>query len=154
MIMQSDVFAEDNKWLYNMGETLNSLKDYGIKMVAPLTNNPMVDDDRLYGKKGEKKEDYVLKEGFLPMYCVMSHRELFKRVGFLKEYPYAGVEAEEYAYRMRAMGYKQAICGSSWVNHVGGATLSRFENNTKVQEILQKARDEFGLPLKKEVVGG
>ena len=47
-----------------------------------------------------KKQDYVLNDGFLPMYCVLAHRQLFKTVGPLAEYPYAGTEAEEYAYRI------------------------------------------------------
>ena len=41
----------------------------------------------------------------------------------VKHYPYMGYEDRELADRMRKYGYKQAICGKSWVYHKGGATL-------------------------------
>lgn len=151
-IMQSDVFAEENNWLSSMGETLNKLKGKGVKMVSPMTNNPMVESTVLTGSKGDRREDRILDEGFLPMYCVLAHRELFSRVGPLRELPYAGTEAEEYAVRMRLMGYKQAVCGTSWVNHEGGVTLRGFADNTKVQEILRKVREEFDPGPKKELL--
>lgn len=151
-IMQSDVFAENNNWLSNMGNTINLMKSQGVKMVSPLTNNPMVDSPILIGEKGEQRKDHILTEGFLPMYCALAHRELFSRVGLLKEYPYAGLEAEEYALRMNSMGFKQVVCGTSWINHIGGATLANFSKNTKVQQILQKTREEYDLNLKKEAL--
>jgi len=149
-IMQSDVFAEENNWLSSMGETLNKLKGQGVKMVSPMTNNPMVESTVLTGNRGERREDHVLTEGFLPMYCVLAHRELFNRVGPIREFPYAGTEAEEYAVRMRLMGYKQAVCGTSWVNHEGGVTLAGFAKNTRVQGILRKVKEEFDPGPKKE----
>jgi len=153
-IMQSDVFAEENNWLSNMGETMNLLKGQGVKMVSPMTNNPMVESSILTGQKSDRRPDAVLTEGFLPMYCVLAHRELFNRVGPLKECPYAGTEAQEFAVRMRLLGYKQAVCGSSWVNHSGGATLANFAENTKVQGILRKVKEEFDPGPKKEVQVG
>lgn len=149
-IMQSDVFAEENNWLSNMGETMNLLKNQGVKMVSPMTNNPMVESAVLTGQKSDRRPDVVLTEGYLPMYCVLAHRELFNKVGLLKECPYAGTEAEEFAVRMRMMGYKQAVCGTSWVNHTGGATLANFTENKKVQEILRKVKEEFDPGPKKE----
>ena len=152
-IMQSDVFAEDNNWLSNMGETINLLKNQGVKMVSPMTNNPMIDSSvssKMLGKKSDRRPDVVLTGGYLPMYCVLAHRELFNKVGLLKEYPYAGTEAEEFAFRMQKMGYKQAVCGTSWVNHSGGATLSNFAKNNKVQEILRNVKNDFDSKYKKE----
>lgn len=153
-IVQSDVVPEDNSWLSRMGETLNKLKAQGVKMVAPMTDNPMVDDPQLQGKRGEWRDDLVLNEGFLPMYCVLAHRELFNRVGLLKEYPYAGTEAQEFASQMRLKGFKQAVCGGSWVHHDGGATLAHYAKNTRVQEILRKVREDFDPGLKKEAPVG
>lgn len=149
-IMHSDVFAEENNWLSNMGETINLLKSSGVKMISPMTNNPMVDFSFLTGKKNEIRPDFVLDEGYLPMYCVLAHRELFNKVGLLKEYRYAGTEAEEFAYRMKKLGYKQAVCGKSWINHSGGSTLSNFSQNMKVQEILRKNKEEFISSVQKE----
>jgi GT2 family glycosyltransferase len=139
-IIQSDVVVESNTWLSKLGETLQELKDHGVKMVSPLTDNPVVNDDRLKAGKNELREDTVaLSSGFLPMYCVLCHRELFKRIGKLKELPYAGGEAEEFAFRMKQNGFRQAVCGQSWVHHDGRATLSKYDNDKKVQEILRKA---------------
>lgn len=144
LVMHSDVYPEDNLWLNNLGECLMRMKASGVKMVSPKTNKSMACEEVLEGVRGEPAEDAVLNgQQFLPMYCALFHRELFKRVGPFKEFPYAGCEVEEYAMRMRAAGYKQAVCGNSWIHHEGGATLSRLADNAKVQEILRKAREEF-----------
>ena len=137
VIMHSDVFPEDISWLSNMGKSMQNLYDQNVKMISPLTNNPMVDNENFVGLRGDQKEDYILEDGYLPMYCSLMHRELFKRVGLFKEYPYAGVEVEEFAQRMKLNGYKQAVCGNSWVNHIGRATLSNFDKN----EIYKSASD-------------
>ena len=152
LIMHSDVFAEDNNWLSNMGKSMYELHDKNVKMISPMTNNPMVDEQCFIGKRGEPREDHILTDGFLPMYCSLANRELFNRIGFFKEYPYAGTEVEEFASRMKMMGYKQAICGSSWINHVGGATLERLSNNQDVQGILRKVREEFQPGPEKEIL--
>lgn len=151
VIVQSDVFVEENNWLSNMGETMNLLKSSGVKMVSPMTNNPMVESVVMTGQKGVYRPDVILTEGYLPMYCALAHRELFNKVGLLKEYPYAGTEAEEFAVRMRMMGYKQAVCGSSWVNHTGGATLDNYIGNNKVQRILRNVKEEFDPGPKKTI---
>lgn len=138
VILQSDVVVDGNTWLSSMGETLLTLKDRGIKMVSPLTDNPMTDDDRLAGAKRQFRPDVILGDGYLPMYCCLCHRDLFKYVGPLAEFPYAGGEAEDYAYRMRRLGFKQAVCGSSWVHHDGRATLAQYDSKPKVKELLEQ----------------
>ena len=154
VIMHSDVFVEDNNWLSNLGYSLSSLREDGVRMVSPMTNNPSADYPFLVGSKGEKRDDHILADGYLPMYCVLAHRELFNRVGLLDEHPYASIEAQEYADRMAGMGFKQAVCGSSWVNHHGGATVAKLANNRKAQEILRKVREEYDMKSKKEVGSG
>jgi GT2 family glycosyltransferase len=141
-ILHSDVRIRDQNWLFNLGQTLSSLKQTGVKMISSLTDNPVVENEFLKASHGEKKKDHVLTDGFLPMYCVLSHRDLFNRVGFLKEYPYAGGEVEDFAQRMKKMGFKQGVCGSSWVQHEGRGTLSQFAKNKKVQEILRNVENE------------
>jgi glycosyltransferase involved in cell wall biosynthesis len=142
LIMHSDVVVEGNVWLARMGELLLAWKEHGYKMVSPLTDNPVVDDPMLAAVRREStKESIPVRKGkFLPMYCALCHRELFRRVGPLKEYPYAGGEAEEFAGRMLSHGFRQAVCAESWVHHDGRATIQKFDNNTKAQEILQKVR--------------
>lgn len=124
VFMQSDCVVEDVDWLRAMGSTLLGLKDQGVKMVAPRTNNPMGGDPRQGGEKGNIGETIILEDTSLSLYCAMCHRELFQHIGgFIKEYPLGWYEDEELAYRMRKYGYKQAIAGRSWVRHVGQATI-------------------------------
>jgi GT2 family glycosyltransferase len=95
-------------------------------MVAAKTDNPGSGmDPRLISEPHVETPQVVLgQDGFLPLYCVMCHRELFSHIGgFIKNYFPAAYEDEELAHRMRAYGYKQAICGKSWVHHEGGTTL-------------------------------
>ena len=143
VIMHSDVLVDNTVWLSKLGETLFKLGPEDVKMVSSVTNNPTVDSVYLRASKNEKKENHVLTEGYLPMYCVLAHRELFNRVGPFKEFPYAGLEVEDYAVRMTKMGYKQAVAGGSWVHHEGAATLNNFAKDEKVQKILRNAKEEF-----------
>lgn len=148
-VLHSDVDVQDNNWLSSLGECLNKLKGQGVKMVSPLTNNP--GPQTLFAsKKGHPKQDLILdynkdKEvpSYLPMYCFLSHRELFDRVGLFQEFPYCGLESQEFASRMLSKGYKQAIAGKSWVYHSGGATINRYKNDTKVQEIIRKNQIDY-----------
>ena len=142
-ILHSDIRIYDMNWLFNLGQTLSVMKEHGVKMVSALTNNPLVENDLLKANRNEKRNDVILSDGFLPMYCVLANRELFKRVGFLHECPYAGVEVEEYAIRMAKLGYKQGVCGKSWVEHEGKGSLSQYAENKKVQEILRNTRFQF-----------
>lgn len=138
VIAHSDLIVDNNHWLSNLGKTFLSLKNNGIKMLSPKTNNS---ENKACIGTNSKSPNIVLEEGYLPLYCALAHRELFKRVGDFKENPYAGGEAEDYAFRMRSMGFKQAVCGDSWVEHTGGKTLANFKKNKKVQEILRKVRE-------------
>jgi GT2 family glycosyltransferase len=149
LIMHSDVRLHDLNWLFRLGTTLYNMKTKGVKMVTPLTNNPVADVPSLIGKHGEIGDDSVLSEGFIPMYCALAHRQLFQKVGLFMECPYAGTEVEEFAWRMRKNGFTQGVCGSSWVHHDGGATLEKFKNNKKVREILRKTRESVITTLKK-----
>lgn len=142
-IMQSDCCPEDNQWLSELGSTLERLKSDGIKMVSPMTNNPMSNLNILCAKKGQKREDQILTDGFLPMYCTLCNRELFSRIGLFKELPYAGVEVQDFALRMQAKGFKQAVSGNSWIHHDGGGTLNNFVSDKKVCKILRKVEEEF-----------
>ncbi len=148
LVVQSDVVVQGTSWLFNLGNSLLQLRDKGVKMVSPMTDNPMDGHPLLKSLNHDFKADAVLTEGFLPMHCVMCHRELFKRVGGLKEYGYAGGEAAEFAARMGKHGYKQGVCGNSWVHHEGRGTLRLFDRDEKAQEVLRKAREEAEADIK------
>lgn len=126
VFMHSDVEAQDPNWMIDLGQTLMSLKKEGVKMVSARTNNPMHEDDRLKADRVDVGNNVVLGQGdFLPFYCAMCHRDLFKNIkGFVKEYPFAMYEDQELAHRMICHGFKQAISGTSWVYHHGNVTIA------------------------------
>lgn len=137
-VLQSDVRLKDTTWLFNLGTSLITLKDKGVKMVSPTTNNPLCDINDLTAEGPIDAPPKELASGHLPMYCFMAHRQLFSTVGQLLEAPYAGGEAEDYAKRMSEKGFKQGLCPSSWVFHEGRGTLKLFDNDKKAQQILRK----------------
>lgn len=127
-VMNSDCLIEDSNWLRALGESLLSLREEGVRMVSPVTNNAVGGHESQQGIRTEKTQDYVILEGeedHLSMYCFLCHRELFARCGgFLKEYPYGYYEDVEFAWRMRKNGFKQAVARSSWVWHDGMSTIN------------------------------
>jgi len=145
MIMQSDCVVEDPNWMIEMGRSLLALKDQGVKMIGAKTGcySPGA-DPRIKSAKTEKTEDYILgAEGFLPLHCVLSHRELYPKIqGFIKSYSYPSYEDEELAHRMRHFGYKQAICGRAWVHHENGGTIGpMLKENPEIFDEMEKNRD-------------
>lgn len=143
LIAHSDIRIKDLNWLFELGSTLYRMKSKGTKMISPMTDNPQTNIEMLRGVHGEKREDKVLSDGFLPMYCALAHRQLFQKVGLFTECPYAGTEVEEFAWRMRKNGFTQGVCGKSWVEHEGRGTLKKFDKNKKVQDLLRKTHDDF-----------
>jgi GT2 family glycosyltransferase len=128
VFLHSDCRVTEPNWLKNMGITMQKLKGSGIKMVGARSNNPGPDaDPRMKADAGHHRiDDFVLgNDDYLPLYCVLVHRKLFDLVGgFIRPYPYVGYEDQELAHRLRKFGYKQAVCGGSWVFHEGGGTLN------------------------------
>lgn len=145
VFMNSDCEVTDVNWLKSLGECLLKMKSKGVRMVAPRTNNPLIDSAELLGEKGRVYDDVVFTGDYMPMYCFMVHRELFSRVGgFIKAYPYGGYEDLEFATRLNAHGYKQGVAGKSWVYHEGGATITELKRkkpqSAKVMDIDNQER--------------
>lgn len=146
LFLHSDCKVTDPNWMIEMGRSLLASKGEGVKLVSARTNNP---GDGLHpalkGERGDesrKGEDVVLKEGFLPLYCAMCHRELFNHIGgFIKEYPYALYEDEELAFRMKHYNYKQAISVKSWIEHEGGVTVGPLFSELKYKKQMIGNRD-------------
>lgn len=124
--INSDCLIKDSGWLRALGQSLLNLKEQGVRMVAPMTDNPVGGDPSQKGEPFVREGDDVVlgEDSHLSLYCFMCHRQLFGAVGgFLKEYPYGYYEDEEFAARLKKYGYKQAVCKSSWVHHEGAATI-------------------------------
>lgn len=143
MLMHSDCVVEDTHWMIEMGRTLLELKDKKVKMVGAKSQESFLGDPRCKSEKNNITKDVILTDTFLPLYCVMFHRELINHIGgFIKSYPYTGYEDEELALRMNHYGYKQAICGNAWVYHEGSGTLKTLiSKNPEIREVIEKNRD-------------
>jgi len=133
VIMHSDVLPTSKDWLFNIGSSLERMKVEGVKMVSPLTNNPVDKVDRLVSKTiNSNLEDFVLnEEEFLPMYCAICHRDLFKYVSIPERPSHIGTEAKEFADAMRSRGFLQGACCKSWVHHEGRSTLKLFDKKRR-----------------------
>lgn len=141
-IMHSDVIPVGPAWLSNLGGTLKRMKGNGIKMVSARSNYFDENMSHLVTERSQKSDDYILNENeYLPMFCSLAHRDIFKHVGLFNNISLAGCESHEFASRMRDKGYKQAIAGSSWINHEGNGTTNNL--SPKLKEILRKTRNEY-----------
>jgi GT2 family glycosyltransferase len=108
------------------------LKDKNVKFVCPKTNYyKNITTKKLIDKKFNYTEDVILQDEFCPMFCFLTHRELYNKIGLIKEYDYSGYEDEEFYHRMKKNGYKQAICGKSWIKHIGSGTMNELLKNNK-----------------------
>lgn len=143
-VMQSDVLPRNFSWLSKLGSCMQNLKTKNVKMVSPLTNNSIFNRNLCQVKHEQDfKDDVILEKGFLPMYTFLCHRDLFRKIGLLYEYPLMGCEAEEFALRMKKNGFYQAVCGSSFVHHEGKRTYNNIIKDTKNKEILRNNRLNF-----------
>jgi len=131
-ILHSDTEIRMPGWLERMGEALLDGKKENVRMVVAKTENKLL------------KESYKVSDSPLSFHCCMFHRDLINKVGYFKEYEYYGYEDEEYFYRMNRLGFKMASCGTAWVQHQGGGTVSylrekgiKFDNRERCIEDLR-----------------
>jgi hypothetical protein len=144
--MHSDCKIMEVNWLKAMGTTLQQLKGHGVKMISARSNNPGPDaDPRMQVGQGVIAEDFVLgSDFFLPLYCVLMSRQLFENInGFVRPYPFVGYEDQEIAHRMQKFGFKQAVCGKSWVWHEGGGTINALmQDNPRIKKVVEESNRE------------
>jgi len=147
VFMDSDCYVDNVNWLKFLGESMLELKEKGIKMVSARYPNSNSDISFLSSppKPVVNKEDVILKsDEYLPLTCVLCHRELFPRIGgFIKPYPYGWYEDQELAKRMQKNNFKQAICSKSWINHDGMSTIKDlWKNNPEIKEAMSKNEEK------------
>lgn len=132
VVLHSDCIMKQKHWLRHLGESMMALKDQGVKYVHARTDNPVMDNPYLVNSTVNDRgnDTVVVEDEPLPMICAMFNRELFKRIGELKEYPYAGYENVEFFHRMKRNKYKQAVSGVCWVSHEGGGTINHLDRKT------------------------
>lgn len=141
-VLHSDCEVTYPGWLSTMGETLLKLKQSGVKLVVARSDNPMCDMAGLRSLKNEHREDIVADQP-LPLYCALAHRELYRRVGMLKEYPFAWYEDEFLFWKMKQLGFKQAVSGRSWIHHKGQVTIdSLWAKRPEIKQIMESNREQ------------
>lgn len=142
--MHSDCKIENINWLRSLGECLLKHKPQNVRLVSPMADNAVGGHPaQTYNNK--IVEDCILEnDDFLTMYCFLCHRELFSRCGgFIKSYPYGYYEDQEFAARMQHHGFKQAVCGSSWIHHDGELTIKTlWKSNPKIKTIMEEENRE------------
>ena len=142
-VVHSDVIVTQGCFS-RMMETLQKLQSKKVALVSARSDNPGEGmDPRLIGKHGVSSEDIILEDGFVPFYCAMFLRSLWPRIkSTVKPYFPVGYEDEEFAYRMRRFGFKQAICGSAWVQHAEGATVTALcKSHAEMKGLIEANRD-------------
>ncbi len=146
VFMNSDCEIRDINWLKNLGLSMLHLKDKGVKMIAPRTNNCVggdlrmeIDRESYLSQIKQETSDIILDDSYLSLYCFMCHRDLFYHInGFIKHYPYGWCEDEEIAARIKKYGFKQAICKSSWIYHKGEVTVRNlWRSNQEARKIME-----------------
>jgi GT2 family glycosyltransferase len=130
VFLHSDCKIESGNWLKELLKSYLNNPKAGI--VSPKTNNPGIDSKYMQESKFKQTSDYILEEGYLPLYCALCKRDLFNNInGFIKNYPFRYYEDEELYYRLTSYGLQEIVSGSSWIHHQGSATVSSL---LKLQE--------------------
>lgn len=144
LFLNSDCIVEQPNWMIEMGRSLLNLKNKGVRVVTSKNNLEYIGCPKeIKSKNTEFSDDLILENGYIPLFSFMCHRDLFKHIGgFIKEYPYGQYEDEEFAYRLNHYGFKQAICGRSWIYHEGSATFDALiTKNPSIKEKIEQNRN-------------
>jgi GT2 family glycosyltransferase len=125
VFMHSDCVVMDQGWLIEMGKSLVKWEKEKkpVKIVSARTDNPGNYSTALKAKQRERGPDVVLEDDNIPLFCAMAPRSLFEKIGPLKEYFPCGYEDDELVYRMKHYGFRQGVCGKSWIKHFGSMTI-------------------------------
>jgi GT2 family glycosyltransferase len=155
----SDVVFDDGSWLKKLGECYRDHKDKDVKMVSVRMDNCPPGHPSLQGKKGDLDPDTVIdprhlrdiptQDLYVPFVCTLAHRELFNKIGMIKEYPLGWYEDVEFACRMKTHGFRQAISGNTIVHHEGGATVKAIcESEKKTKKVFESNYELCCLDIK------
>jgi len=155
VVLNSDCRIEELGWLDSMYDALKTMMKDKVGFISARSDDPPGNHPLLKCNKERKEEPDRISEQPVPMFCCMMPRILFDRVGPLKEYPYGWYEDEEFFWRMKKRGYRQAISGKSWVKHLGGgagtgATIKElWQQDPNIKTIMENNRLQCLADLKK-----
>jgi GT2 family glycosyltransferase len=139
VLLNSDCVIEEMNWLSELWKTMVALRDKNVRFVSSRTDNPpSCYSEVIKSPRIDRKiiED-TISDVPLPMFCCLLSRKMIDQVGLLKEYPYGFYEDEEYFYRMKKFGFKQAISKISWVKHGNSATVQElWRSKPETKEVM------------------
>jgi O-antigen biosynthesis protein len=140
--INSDCEITKLKWLEDMIISLDSMKKEGVKLVSARMNDAGTGDSDPAVVTDENPTKDRIAEQTLPLVCCLMNRKLFDNIGgFIKEYPYGWYEDEELFWRMKKHGYKQGICGNTWIHHEGGLTVKNLIKKPQIREKMENNRE-------------
>jgi GT2 family glycosyltransferase len=137
VFLNSDCVIKELDWLANLYKTLSDNMKHKVGLVSAVmdngSNSALVERKRTDPRNPEP----IIVEEPLPLICAMAPRKLFTKIGMFKEYPYGWYEDEEFYWRMKSNGYKQAICEKTWIEHKGGLTTQAlWKENENIKNIM------------------
>ena len=137
VFINSDCIIHEHNWLLELHKSLEEGMHNKIGLVSSVMDNggPSVIIER--SRMGVRNKPLIEASEPLPLICAMVPRKLFDKVGLFKEYPYGYYEDEFLYWAMNKLGYKQAICEKSWVEHKGGLTTKiLWESDPQIKDIM------------------
>lgn len=144
LFLHSDCRIEQTGWLTNMLVAMDENKKDGIKFVSAKVNNGGTGcfDSVILGDINKTKN--VIATNSLPIICSLVNRKLFNFIGgFIKPYKIGWYEDEELFWRMKLSGFKQMVCGESYVHHHGGLNMQEFLKDEKLKQIIENNKNIY-----------
>lgn len=150
VVINSDCMIEEMGWLMELYKSFCALKDKNVGLVSARSDNPGDNHDFLKTPRERKDIGDQISEKSLPLFCALLSRKMVEKIGPIKEYPYGWYEDEEYFWRMKKNGYRQAVSGKAWVKHAGGMTVKElWRQKPEIKEIMENNRKLCLADLKK-----
>ena len=137
-LLNSDCLIKEANWLIELWNAyLRLSKSDNVRLVSSCMNNA-VNGSKLQQQDcvGRDTKDRIVSSP-LSLVCCFFPRKLIDRIGYFKEYSFGYYEDEEFFFRMKKFGYKQAVTGKSWVYHEGGLTTNYLWNkNPEIKKVM------------------
>ena len=124
--------------------SMQTLKKDNVKLVSSKVNDGGTGtyDPAIIGTIEETNDKIAVQP--LPLISTLVHRDLFNHIGgFVENYPFGWYEDENLFWRMKIKGFKQAVSGKSFVEHLGGVTMKQFIENPKIYNELTQNENRF-----------
>jgi hypothetical protein len=139
-----------------LSRSVRHLDDPRVGAVGPVTNRvgneaQIETSYRTYAEFERFAHEYThahagerFEVPMLMMFCFAMRRETYERVGPLDEqFHIALFEDDDYAVRLRSLGYRLVCAEDVFVHHFGGVSLGSLLTSAQYQELLNANRERF-----------